>query len=110
VCYTYPNALAGALRKARLDNIAIVPASLLPQKAQYQTIANSLPQGDILIVFPHAQHPERQLIEQLTTLFRAKGRRVTALQADQVNSATPSGVLPSSTTATANVRSNSRGV
>ncbi len=38
-----------AVRKARLDNIALVPASLLPKKGRYQTIANNLPQGGVLI-------------------------------------------------------------
>ena len=34
-----------AVRKARLDNIALVLASLLPRKGKYQTIANNLPRG-----------------------------------------------------------------
>jgi len=32
-----------ALQKARLDNIALVPASLLPLKSTYKRIANNLP-------------------------------------------------------------------
>jgi hypothetical protein len=32
-----------AVRKARLDNVALVPASLLPRKGKYQRIANNLP-------------------------------------------------------------------
>jgi hypothetical protein len=35
-----------------LDNLALVPASLLPFKAQYQHLANTLPKGDILIILP----------------------------------------------------------
>ena len=38
-----------ALRKAKLDNIALVPASLLFQKGKYQTIANNLPGQGVLI-------------------------------------------------------------
>jgi hypothetical protein len=38
-----------ALLKARLDNIAIVPASLLGLKALWQTTANTLPQGGVLL-------------------------------------------------------------
>ena len=37
-----------ALLKARLDNIAIVPASMLGLKALWQTAANTLPQGGVL--------------------------------------------------------------
>jgi hypothetical protein len=38
------------LKKARLDNIALVPASLLPMKGTYQPIANNLPTGSVLCV------------------------------------------------------------
>jgi hypothetical protein len=38
-----------AVRRARLDNIALVPASLLPRKGKYQKIANNLPKGGVLI-------------------------------------------------------------
>jgi hypothetical protein len=37
-----------ALKKARLDNIALVPVSLLSRKGKYQTIANNLPKGSVL--------------------------------------------------------------
>ena len=40
--------------QVRLDNIALVPAHLLPRKAAYQAIANALPRGDILLVLPSA--------------------------------------------------------
>jgi hypothetical protein len=38
------------LKKARLDNIALVPASLLSSKDTYQSLANRLPKGSILYV------------------------------------------------------------
>jgi hypothetical protein len=41
--------LPKALLKARLDNIAIVPASMLGLKALWQTAANTLPQGGVLL-------------------------------------------------------------
>ena len=44
-----------AIRKAKLDNIALVPASLLFRKGKYQTIANNLP-GHGLIVSVHPLH------------------------------------------------------
>ena len=42
----------------QLDNIAIVPAHLLRCKTAYQTIANALPQGAVLLVLPTADTPE----------------------------------------------------
>jgi hypothetical protein len=47
-----------AIRDARLDNIAIVPASLLGLKALWQTAANTLPQGGVLLC--HSQQNTRQ--------------------------------------------------
>jgi hypothetical protein len=38
------------LKKATLDNIALVPASLLPLKGTYQHVANSYPTGSVLCV------------------------------------------------------------
>src|SRR5205807_7901400 len=54
-----------AVRKARLDNVALVPASLIPQKGKYQRIANNLPKGGILI----CQTPKRRRIARLLAQF-----------------------------------------
>ncbi len=65
--------------KVQLDTIALVPAHLLPRKAEYQAIANALPQGDILVVLPPSDSRERPTMERVAQLFRAKGRHVTVL-------------------------------
>ncbi len=70
-----------AIGRARLDNISIVPASLLPQKARYQALANTLPQGDVLVVLPAADSRQRQAIERTIAVFRAKGHQVTTMEA-----------------------------
>ena len=46
-----------ALRRAKLDNVALVPGNLLPLKAKYQEIANRLPEGELLIVVPSPDRP-----------------------------------------------------
>ena len=38
------------LKKAMLDNITLVPTSLLPLKDTYQTLANTYPSGSVLVV------------------------------------------------------------
>lgn len=68
-----------ALHKARLDNIALVPASLLPYRAWYQAIANGLPMGDVLIVLPSRAAKQRRVLETAAQLFTAKGHRVLTL-------------------------------
>ena len=75
-----------ALRRpgVRLDNLALVPASLLPEKARYQAIANDLPPGEVLIVVPERAGQEREALERTAALLRAKGRHVTLLTTAQV--------------------------
>lgn len=67
-----------ALRKVRLDNIALVPASLLPLKGTYQPLANTLPKGSILLV--QSQSPlHRKIFEKVTAFLRTHGRAVITL-------------------------------
>ena len=70
--------------QVRLDNITLVPAHLLPRKADYQALANQLPQGDILLVLPPPGSRERPTMERVAQLFRAKGRHVTVLTEERL--------------------------
>lgn len=65
-----------ALRRARPDNLALVPASLLPFKAIYQQIANDLPAGATLIVTPHAPGRPGQTLGNVASQLAAKGHQV----------------------------------
>jgi hypothetical protein len=78
-----------ALRRpqVRLDNLTLVPASVLPQKARYEAIANRLPRGEVLLVLPPADSPERATMERVAQLFRAKGRHVTVLTEERLQPA-----------------------
>ena len=75
-----------ALRRpqVRLDNLTLVPASLLPRKADYEAIADQLPRGDVLLVLPPAGSPERTTMQRVAQLFRAKGRHVTVLTEERL--------------------------
>ena len=85
---TYPSWRRGpqALRRpqVQLDNITLVPAHLLPRKAEYQALANALPQGDILVVLPPPESRERPTMQRVAQLFRAKGRHVTVLTEERL--------------------------
>ena len=70
--------------QVRLDNIALVPAHLLPRKAEYQALANDLPRGDILVVLPPSDSRKRPTMERVAQLFRAKGRHVTVLTEERL--------------------------
>jgi hypothetical protein len=68
-----------ALRKAKLDNLALLPASLLPFKAEYQAIANQQTPGTTLVVLPAGDSRPRRTLEQFATRMEAKGRPVTII-------------------------------
>jgi hypothetical protein len=70
--------------QVKLDNLTLVPASLLPRKADYEAIANDLPRGEVLLVLPPAGSPERTTMQRLAQLFRAKGRHVTVLTEERL--------------------------
>jgi hypothetical protein len=72
-----------ALRKARLDNIAIVPASMLGMKALWQTAANTLPQGGVLLCHSQQNTRQRKLLERVGETFRQQGHAVMQLPVEQ---------------------------
>jgi hypothetical protein len=71
-----------ALGKAQLDNLVLVPASLLPFKAEYQAIANQQPPGTTLVVLPEDDEAQRQRLESIAATLRAKGRPVVKMVSD----------------------------
>jgi len=73
------------LRKAKLDNLTLVPGSLLPFKEEWQKVANGLPQGTTLIVLPSSDSSARRTLEKVSSSMKAKGRRVATLPAELVS-------------------------
>jgi hypothetical protein len=72
-----------ALHKAHLDNLAIVPASRLPNKAEWQVLANTLPAGSTLIVLPHKSGAARAALERISRSLAVHGSRVTTIEPDE---------------------------
>jgi hypothetical protein len=70
-----------ALRNAQLDNIALVPASMLPFKQQWQRMANRLPKGSTLIILPATRSRQRQTCETVAQQLRKVGKPVTTVSA-----------------------------
>jgi hypothetical protein len=69
-----------AIRRARLDNIALVPASLLLQKREkYQTIANNLPKGGVLICRTDKKQRLTQILAKVAAFLRENGHFVKTL-------------------------------
>jgi hypothetical protein len=67
-----------ALRRkgVHLDNLALVPASLLPFQARYQGTANALPDGDVLIVLPTTNQSLRRILEKVAASLEGRGHHV----------------------------------
>ncbi len=80
-----------AIRKARLDNLALVPASLLPFKEQWQDVANSKPGEHVLIVLPEVEKRPRRVLERVAAELREKGHQVTTLSAEEFGQPTEEG-------------------
>ncbi|HYT44241.1 MAG TPA: hypothetical protein VEP90_18060 [Methylomirabilota bacterium] len=72
------------LKKARLDNIALVPASLLKNKAIYQPIANTLPTGSVLVV--PGTLSQQKIMAKVTSFFRDHGRSVITMPIEKITS------------------------
>jgi hypothetical protein len=72
------------LLNAGMDNIAIVPASLLGLKALWQTAANTLPQGGVLLCHSQQNTRQRKLLERIGETFRQQGHAVINLPVEQV--------------------------
>jgi len=68
-----------ALKNARLDNIALVPASLLPHKEIYQTIANNLPGRGVLICQIEKKERISHILDSVAAFFRQRGHFVKTL-------------------------------
>ena len=63
-----------ALKKVRLNNIALVPVSLLPLTGTYQTLANRLPTGSMLCA-PETLR-QQKIIAQVEQFFRGHGQSI----------------------------------
>ncbi len=68
-----------AIRKAKLDNIVLVPASILSRKGKYQTIANNLPGQGVLICETEKKERISRILERVAAFFRQNGHFVKIL-------------------------------
>lgn len=67
------------LFKIKLDNIIIVPASMLPFKDKWEKVANNLPRGSVLIYHSPTNTQQKRVLESVENSFRVKGHTVTNL-------------------------------
>ncbi len=63
----------------RSDNLAFVPASMLPFKEDWQRLANGLPHGNALFVVPDGESPIRNSMRSVAVQLLKHGLRVSAV-------------------------------
>jgi hypothetical protein len=76
------------LWKARLDNIAIVPASMLPLTKILKEKVNTLPKGAVFLCYAEENPRQRKLLERVGETFREQGHVVRSMSAGEVYKAT----------------------
>ena len=81
--YTLTN-LPKALLKARLDNIAIVPASMLPLTHTLKEQVNRLPKGGVFLCYAEENTRQRKLLERVGEAFRQHGHAVRSMSMGEV--------------------------
>jgi hypothetical protein len=73
-----------ALLKARLDNIAIVPASMLPLTKTLKEKVNTLPEGAVFLCYAAENPRQRKLLERVGETFREQGHAVRSMSVGEL--------------------------
>jgi hypothetical protein len=73
-----------ALIRAKLDNIAIVPACMLEGMESLKEKVNTLPRRQVLLYHTKENTKQKQILERVREIFRRLGYAVTLLPMEQV--------------------------
>ena len=73
-----------ALRRARLDHIAIVPASMLVGKESLKETVNTLPRRQVFLYHTKENIKQKRILERVKEIFRRLGYAVTLLPMEQM--------------------------
>jgi len=76
------------LLKAQRDNIAIVPASMLPLTQAVQQVLDNLPQGAVFLCHAEENTRQRKLLERVEEAFREQGHTVRSMSVREVDTHT----------------------
>jgi hypothetical protein len=79
-----------ALLKARMDNIAIIPASMLPLTKIVKEKVNTLPKGGVFLCYAQENIRQRKILERVEETFREHGHAVKSMSVTEVYKTSPS--------------------
>jgi hypothetical protein len=71
--------------KARLDNIAIVPASMLPLTETLKEKVNTLPKGGVFLCYAQENGRQRKILERVEETFREHGHAVKSMSVGELH-------------------------
>src|SRR5438874_13550501 len=78
-----------AILKARMDNIAIVPASMLPLTKIVKEKVNTLPKGGVFLCYAQENSRQRKILERVGETFREHGHAVKSMSVGEVYKTIP---------------------
>ena len=78
------------LLKARMDNIAIIPASMLPLTQPLKEKVNTLPKGGVFLCYAQENSRQRKILERVEETLREHGYAVKSMSMGEVYKSTPS--------------------
>src|SRR5437763_16185052 len=78
-----------ALLNAQLDNIAIVPASMLPLPKTVKEKVNTLPKGGVFLCYAQENTRQRKILERVEETFREHGHAVRSMSVEEVYKTIP---------------------
>jgi hypothetical protein len=64
------------LRRAKLDNVALVPGNLLPYIKRWHQLAGELPKDELVIVLPQKDSQQRKTLSTVAELLQESGHHV----------------------------------
>jgi hypothetical protein len=73
-----------ALLKARMDNIAIVPASMLPLTPLLKEKVNTLHKGGVFLCYAKENTRQQKILERVEETFREHGHVVKSMSIGEV--------------------------
>jgi hypothetical protein len=72
-----------ALLKARMDNIVIVPASMLPLTQTLKEKVNTLPKGGVFLCYAKENSRQRKILKRVEETFREHGHAIRSMPMEQ---------------------------
>jgi hypothetical protein len=72
-----------------MDNIAIVPASMLPLMETLKEKVNTLPKGGVFLCYAQENSRQKKILERVGETFKQQGHAVRSMSIGEIYKTTP---------------------